>query len=107
MFCCHSDSRRETILASLSGCAAIPTVMRVTSATPPGSLVTDSIPAPTSQAQGMVRIHATRMFPATPQRTAESRVLAPAPSTAPLIVCVVETGKPWRAVNQRIAAVDV
>ena len=38
--------------------------------------------------------HATRMFPATPQRTAERRVLAPAPSTEPLIVCVVETGKP-------------
>jgi len=26
MFCCHSDSRRVMILASLSGCAAIPTV---------------------------------------------------------------------------------
>jgi hypothetical protein len=55
----------------------------------------------------MVRIHASRMFPATPQRTAESRVLAPAPSTEPLIVCVVETGKPLRAVIQRMAAVDV
>ena len=30
-------------------------------------------------------IHATRMFPATPQRTADNLVLAPAPSTEPLI----------------------
>ena len=37
-------------------------------------------------------IHATRMFPATPQRTADSRVLAPAPSTDPLITYVVDTG---------------
>ena len=27
MLCCHSDSRRATILASFSGCAAIPTVI--------------------------------------------------------------------------------
>jgi hypothetical protein len=34
------------------------------------------------------------MLPATPQRTAEKRRVAPAPSTEPEIVCVVETGKP-------------
>src|SRR5512145_3002544 len=42
--------------------------------------------------------------PATPQRTAENRRLAPAPITQPEIVCVVETGKPKWAVVQRIPA---
>ena len=32
------------------------------------------------------------MFPATPQRTAESRFVAPEPITAPEITCVVESG---------------
>ena len=32
------------------------------------------------------------MFPATPQRTAEIRLAAPAPITPPLIACVVESG---------------
>ena len=49
-------------------------------------------------------IHATTMFPATAQRTAESRREAPAPITLPEIVCVVETGKPKCAVVQRIDA---
>ena len=34
------------------------------------------------------------MFPATPQRTAETRLAAPAPMTPPLITWVVESGKP-------------
>ena len=34
------------------------------------------------------------MLPATPQRTADSRLAAPDPITAPVIVCVVESGKP-------------
>ncbi len=34
------------------------------------------------------------MLPATPQRTAETRLPAPAPITPPLITCVVESGKP-------------
>ena len=34
------------------------------------------------------------MFPATPQRTAVSPRIEPAPMTEPEIVCVVETGKP-------------
>ena len=43
------------------------------------------------------------MFPATPQRTAESRFAAPAPITPPLITCVVDSGKPkW--VEARITA---
>ena len=34
------------------------------------------------------------MFPATPQRTADTRLAAPAPMIAPEITCVVESGKP-------------
>ena len=34
------------------------------------------------------------MLPATPQRTADSRLAAPAPITPPEITCVVESGKP-------------
>ena len=43
---------------------------------------------------GMVRTQARRMLPATPQRTAEKPLIAPAPRTLPEIVCVVETGNP-------------
>ena len=50
------------------------------------------IPAATSAAAGIVRTQATTMFPATPQRTAESRFVAPAPMTAPDTTCVVESG---------------
>ena len=32
------------------------------------------------------------MFPATPQRTAERRRVAPAPITEPVTTCVVEIG---------------
>jgi hypothetical protein len=39
-----------------------------------------------------VRTHAATMFPATPQRTAESRLVAPTPITAEVIVWVVEIG---------------
>ena len=65
-----------------------------TSAVPPGSRVSVSMPAPTSPAHGMVITQATRMLPATPHRTADSLRVAPAPSTEPEIVWVVETGKP-------------
>ena len=34
------------------------------------------------------------MLPATPQRTAETRLAAPVPMIAPEITCVVESGKP-------------
>jgi len=42
-----------------------------------------------------------------PQRTAENRFAAPAPRMEPLMVCVVETGKPYLAVAQRRIAVEV
>ena len=35
---------------------------------------------------GMVKIHAQMMFPATPQRTAESLFVEPTPTIAPVIV---------------------
>ena len=43
---------------------------------------------------GIVSNQAKTMLPATPQRTAESRLVAPAPSTAPEITWVVESGYP-------------
>jgi hypothetical protein len=47
---------------------------------------------------GSVRIQAITMLPATPQRTADTRLAAPAPITAPEIVWVVDSGKPtWVA----------
>ena len=54
--------------------------------------------APIAAAAGRVSTHAVTMLPATPQRTAESRLAAPEPMTAPEMVCVVESGKPpWVA----------
>ncbi len=43
---------------------------------------------------GMVKIQAQIIFPATPQRTAESLLVAPTPTIAPVIVWVVLTGIP-------------
>ena len=43
------------------------------------------------------------MFPATPQRTADTRLAAPAPITPPLITCVVESGNP-KCEDARITA---
>jgi len=52
------------------------------------------VSAPTNAAAGIVSTQATAMLPASPQRTADSRFAAPAPSTAPVIECVVDSGKP-------------
>ena len=58
----------------------------------------DSIPlwvklsAATRAAIGMVSTHAVPMFLATPQRTADRRLVAPTPMIAEVIVCVVEMG---------------
>ena len=43
---------------------------------------------------GIVKIQAQIMFPATPQRTADSLLVDPTPIIAPVIVCVVLTGMP-------------
>ena len=47
-----------------------------------------------SAASGMVSTHAQTMLPATPHLTADSRRVAPTPTMAPVMVCVVETGMP-------------
>ena len=57
-----------------------------------------------SQAPGMVRIQAHTTRPATPQRTADSRRLAPTPTMPPVIVCVVDTGMPACDVKNNVAA---
>src|SRR3954453_8979253 len=44
--------------------------------------------------QGSVSTQAITMFPATPQRTADSRLAAPAPMIPPDITWVVDSGKP-------------
>src|SRR4051812_38043783 len=46
-------------------------------------------------AAGKVRTHAVRIEPATPHRTAENRLVAPAPMIAEVIVWVVEIGA-WK-----------
>src|ERR1019366_5317528 len=45
-------------------------------------------------AAGIVSTHAHRIRRASPQRTAERRLVAPTPTIAPVIVCVVLTGIP-------------
>ena len=45
-------------------------------------------------AAGIVSTHAHTIWPATPQRTADSRLIEPTPTIAPVIVCVVLTGTP-------------
>src|SRR3954470_24527213 len=45
-------------------------------------------------AAGKVRIQAVTMLPATPHRTADSRLVAPTPMIADVIVWVVEIGAP-------------
>ena len=53
---------------------------------------------------GMVSTHAHTICPATPQRTADNRLIDPTPMIAPVMVCVVLTGTPrWVAVNSEIA----
>ena len=57
---------------------------------------------PTIAESGMVNIHAVMMFPASPHRTAERRVVAPTPIIAPVIVCVVLTAIPLNAVIRSV-----
>ena len=45
-------------------------------------------------AAGLVSTHAHTIRPARPHRTADSRFVAPTPTIAPVIVCVVLTGMP-------------
>ena len=50
--------------------------------------------AATAPAAGIVITQAKTMLPATPQRTADSRRVAPAPMTEELMTWVVDTGSP-------------
>ena len=55
-------------------------------------------------AMGIVRIQAQTMRPATPHLTAESLRVAPTPTIAPVMVCVVETGIPVSVAPKSVAA---
>ena len=70
----------------------------------PKTLTTPYVSAPTAAEHGSVSIQATMMLPATPQRTAESRLAAPAPMIAPDITCVVDSGKPTCEADRITAA---
>ncbi len=50
--------------------------------------------AATKNAAGIVSTHAHTIWPATPQRTADSRRVDPTPTIAPVIAWVVLTGTP-------------
>lgn len=53
---------------------------------------------------GIVKSHAHTIRPAMPHLTAESLRVAPTPTIAPVIVCVVETGIPVSVAPKRVAA---
>jgi hypothetical protein len=53
---------------------------------------------------GIVTIQAHTIRLATPQRTAEKRWTAPTPTMAPVMVWVVETGIPAKAVPNKVMA---
>ena len=55
-------------------------------------MVSRTTAAPAAAAAGRVSSQATTMFPATPQRTAEKRLAAPAPVMPPEMTWVVESG---------------
>src|SRR6266702_184075 len=59
------------------------------------------MPAPIRAAPGMVRTQATTMRRVTPQRTAESRRVAPTPTIAPVMGCGVLTGRPKAPRDER------
>src|SRR5439155_4526582 len=68
------------------------------------SAVRRKVRAAAAAAAGIVSTYAHTVRPATPQRTAEGLRVAPTPTIAPVIVCVVDTGMPrWVAVKRLIA----
>jgi len=56
---------------------------------------------------GIVSTHAQTIVAAIPQRTAESFFVAPTPTMAPVIVCVVDTGMPSAVAKNSVAAPPV
>src|SRR4051795_11024671 len=85
-------ARRTNMRAATIRITAVTTIGPM--APVPNSRVTPYVSAPMHAAAGRVSTHATTMLPATPQRTADSRLAAPEPITAPEMVWVVESGKP-------------
>ena len=65
-------------------------------------LVLTKTAADTAADAGMVMIHAQTMRPATPHRTARLPRVAPTPTMAPVMVCVVETGMPAAATARMV-----
>ena len=65
------------------------------------------VSADIAAASGIVRIQAQTIRPATPHFTAESRFVAPTPTMAPVIVCVVETGIPESVAPTSVIAPEV
>src|SRR5438132_9875760 len=55
----------------------------------------------------MVRIHAQTIRPAIPHLTADNRRVAPTPTIAPVIVCVVDTGVPVKVTYASVSAAPV
>src|SRR6266498_429982 len=66
--------------------------------------IAQNVAAPTTADAGMVKIHAATMRRAIPQRTADNRVVAPTPTIAPVMVCVVLTGIPASEAENRVIA---
>src|SRR5436305_10096749 len=62
------------------------------------------VTAPMKAAAGIGSIQAQTIWRATPQRTAERRRVAPTPTIAPVIVCVVETGMPKELAMKSVIA---
>lgn len=61
------------------------------------ALSNQKVSAPSKPVIGMVSTHATKICPATPQRTLLLRSAAPAPTIVELMTCVVLTGPPSKA----------
>src|ERR1035437_1420086 len=66
--------------------------------------IKQKVAADMTAAAGIVSSQAHTIRLATPQRTADNRWTAPTPTMAPVIVCVVLTGIPARAVANRVMA---
>src|ERR1035441_6145777 len=89
--------------AEMSGTALDPRI-RETHACRRKNRIKQKVVADMTAAAGMVTSHAHTIRVATPQRTADNRLTAPTPTMAPVMVCVVLTGIPARAVANRVMA---
>jgi len=97
-----SAGRRWTSRRGRGGCFAA--LKAIGDYDAPHIFATQNVHAPISAAMGIVKTNAQTMRPATPQRTAESLRMAPTPTMAPVMVCVVETGMPNELAKNSVAA---